>query len=363
MTRICPYPAHGGGSNRYLDLYYRALEPHGFALSCPLTYNDQFLRDHADEFDIIHIQWLHERLWRRYGWGPLARGRDLVGLWKFLRLAHRLGKKVVWTVHDLEPHDGAGLADRVGTALLARAADLVICHTEATRERLIRRYFGRRDSTVIMRHGNYDGVFPTPRPRAETLAALNLDPNKRTLVAAGSLRSYKGFDVAVDAAGALGVDYQLIIAGGYDPRTPEVADDLRRRAANLPNVRLVLETVSDELMSDLYGAADCVLLPYRWITGSGALLTSLTLGRAVVATDLPFFQSELADEPDAGVVVRRGNPGALADGVRQFFASDADARHTAARRLADRLAWSEVVKPVVERLRALCPLAPVGSAR
>lgn len=359
MTRICPYPA-AADANRYLDLYYRALEPHGFTLARPLVYSDRFLRDHADEFDLIHVQWLHENLWR----GPAGPVRGLVGLWKFLRLARKLGKRVVWTVHDLEPHDGGNFADRVGTALLARSADLVVCHTDATRDRLVARYFGRRDATVVMRHGNYDGVFPAPRPRAETCANLSLDPSKRTLVAAGGLRTYKGFDLAIEAAVQLGPDYQLVIAGGYDPRTPEVADDLRRRAADKPDVRLVLRPIGDDELSDLYAAADCVLLPYRWITGSGALITSLTLGRAVVASDLPFFRSELADEPSAGVLVPPADPAALASGVRAFFAADVGARHAAARRLADRLAWPEVVRPVAERLRALCPLPAVaGGAR
>src|SRR5207249_1826932 len=103
---------------------------------------------------------------------------------------------------------------------------------------------------------------------------------------------------------------------------------------------------------DLHEAADCALLPYRWITGSAASATAFTLGRAVVATDLPFFRSELAAEPAAGVLVRPDDPDALAAGIRAFFAADVAARHTAARRLADRLAWPEVVKPVVERLRA-----------
>ena len=45
MTRICPYPAVAG-NNPYLALYYRALEPHGFALAPALEYSDRFLRDH-----------------------------------------------------------------------------------------------------------------------------------------------------------------------------------------------------------------------------------------------------------------------------------------------------------------------------
>src|SRR5438874_58864 len=102
--RICPYPA-AEGSNRYLELYYRALEPYGFTLARPLEYTDRFLREHAAEFDLVHVQWRHEEMWRARGRGLLGRLRGLAGLWRFLRLAHRLGKGVVWTVHDLEPHD------------------------------------------------------------------------------------------------------------------------------------------------------------------------------------------------------------------------------------------------------------------
>jgi glycosyltransferase involved in cell wall biosynthesis len=356
MTRISSYPAFTG-SNHYIDLYYRALEPFGFQRVRPLVYKDQFLHDHATDFDIIHIQWLHEDLWRCRGAGLMGRLKGVAGLWKFLRIAKRMGKPIVWTVHDLEPHDGSRLIDRAGTTVLARSADLVICHAASTRDRLVRKYFGRRDTTVLMRHGNYDGVFPTARPRVETLTALGLDPNRPTLVAVGSLRTYKGFEVAVEAANELGPDYQLIIAGGPNDRSPEVPDVLKKHAANRTNVRLVLKMITDEEMTDLYAASDCVLLPYRWITGSGALLTAFTLGRGVVASDLPFFRSELIDEPAAGVLVKPGDPVALAAGVREFFASDVSARHAAARRLADRVPWSEVVKPVVERLRVLYPAA------
>lgn len=363
MTRICHYPA-GGGSNHYLDLYYRALAPHGFALARPLEFRDQFLRDHAGEFDLIHIQWLHEYLWRFGGRGALGRLKGLAGMVKFLRLARRLDKPIVWTAHDLEPHDGSGLIDRAGNAILARAASLVICHDEATRERLVRRYFGRREATVLMPIGNYDGVFPPPRPRAETLAELGLDPAKRTLAALGILREYKGFDLAVEAARALGPGYQLVIAGGPHERSPELPDELRKRAADLPGVRLVFKLLSDAEVADLHAAADCVLLPYRRITGSAALLTAFTLGRGVVASDLPFFRDELAGGPGAGVLVPTGDPAALAAGVREFFASDVPARHAVARRLADRVPWPEVVKPVVERLRAICSApAAVGGAR
>ena len=351
-VRICPYPYAKGG-NPYLELFYRALEPHSFTLSRPMEYQDAFLRDHADEFDVIHIQWQQEHLWRCRGRGTAARARGLLGMLRFLRLARRMGKTIVWTIHDLEPHDGGAASDRFGAILLGRLSDLVICHDETTRGRYLKRYWGDGRRLLVMPIGNFDAVYPAPRPRAETLAGLGLDPARRTLLATGSVRAYKEYRTAVEAVAMLGPGYQLVVAGAAYPDEPEVAVELQKLAAGRPDVRLLLRTVSDQELSDLHAAADAVVLPYRWITGSAALATSLTLGRGVVASDLPYFRAELAREPQAGVLVRPSDPAALAAGVREFFAHETAGRHAAARRLADGRAWPAVVRPVAERLLAL----------
>ncbi len=97
-------------------------------------------------------------------------------------------------------------------------------------------------------------------------------------------------------------------------------------------------------------ASEAVLLPYRKITGSGALLSAWTLGRGVICSDLPYFR-EMLDRGEAGLTVRPGDPAALAEGVRAWLARPATTRQEAARRAARRYEWSEVVRPVVEWLR------------
>src|SRR5262249_60043060 len=124
-------------------------------------------------------------------------------------------------------------------------------------------YGGTRRTAVVMRHGNYDGVFPGPRPRAETLERLGLDPGKPTLVAAGVVRPYKGFDGAVEAVRRLGPGVQLVIAGDIYKAQPEQEAQLRAAAAGLENIRLLFRVVSNDELADLHAAADCVLLPYR----------------------------------------------------------------------------------------------------
>lgn len=351
MLRIAHWPPTDGG-NPYLRLYTKALQAHDVVPVFDLRINDSSLIRLAPSLHAIHFHQYTEGIWRTRGRSLFQHSRGLFGFWKYLRLAKKLGLKLIWTVHDIEHHEGFSPLDRLGYRILAKYADLVICHDQHTRKEFLLRYRGKAERTVVMPIGNYDDAFPAPRAREGTLQKLGL-PNVKTLVGFGSIRQYKGFDLAIAAMRELGDGFQLIVAG--QPIAPNVGDELRQKANGLANVHLLLERINDQLAADLLHAADCVVLPYRYITGSSALLSAFSLGRGVVASDLPFFRETLACEPEAGVLVSPDDVAALVSGVRRFFSGDVAARHAAARRLADRYSWSEVVRPVVERLENLWP--------
>jgi beta-1,4-mannosyltransferase len=361
MIELQFYPEYIG-DNEYIELFYKALEPYGVCARDGLIIWDKILREQAPQLDIIQIQWCPERIWRGDNPPRLRHLRYVARLWKYLRLAKRLGLRVVWTVHDFVHHDhqGSGFVDRCGYRVLARGADLCICHSEKVRWDVLRHYWARPKRTVVMPHGNYDGVFPSPRPRSQTLTQLDLSEGAKTLVCFGLIRPYKGFDLALDALRVLGNEYQLIVSGL--PLEPRFGDELRERARGMPNVRLILERVKKKRLADFIHAADCVLMPYRRITGSAALLTSLTLGRGVVASDLPFFREILTQEPEAGVLCTPGDARDTARAIDAFFSIPAESRHAAARRIADRYDWNLVTRPVADWLQRTFPEKVQGAA-
>ncbi len=339
--------------NRYLALYHAALAQYGITLGPPCVIQDDFLRANASRIDAIHIQWVPEQIWRCRGSSVWSRLHGLAGFWKYLRLAGSLGIRVLWTLHDVEHHEGSGWLDEYGYRLLARWADLCIVHDDWAAEQFVKRFRGARERVCVMEHGNYDGVFPAPAPRAETLARLGIDSARRVLLCQGNIRPYKRFALAIQVAARLGSQYHLIVAGR--PPDPTFGDTLRKQAAGVENVSLILETQTDQEVSNLFAACDCFLLPYAKITGSGSLLTTATLGRGFVASVLPYFQQALKQEPEAGVCFSIDSPDGLADAVKQFFAGSVEARYRAARKLADRVPWSEVVRPVVAWFRHTFP--------
>ncbi len=268
--RIAYWPDCGTG-NPYQRLFYNALKFRGVDFWNAAVIDERWLKNTAHELDAIHIHW-PEGLWRQHGPGPTGAAWGVIGLWRFLRLAKRLGLKRIWTVHNLEHHEGVDWIDCIGYRTLAKESDLLICHSHGAAKALLQRD-RPKGRVVMMPHGNYDGIYPSPRPRDIVLKELGLNPERPVVCCVGMIRHYKGVDVAVNAMRSLSGQIQIIIGGLphlYDTR------GLANSQAGLNGTALVARTLSEQEFADIVGASEAVLLPYRKITGSGTLLAALT---------------------------------------------------------------------------------------
>src|SRR4029453_12180024 len=101
---------------------------------------------------------------------------------------------------------------------------------------------------VLMRHGNYDGAYPTPRDPATFARGAGIPLNKPVITVLGLLRSYKGLDVALRAARILRQSAHLVIAG-----TPigDISALRRDAAAVADHVTLIAERLPDQNVSNL----------------------------------------------------------------------------------------------------------------
>jgi glycosyltransferase involved in cell wall biosynthesis len=339
--------------NPYFISCHAALEKRGIVAVDDLTIDLRRLRERAPSLNALHLHW-PEDIWRkgfdvattRVGRGVRAAGR-FAYLWRFLRTARALDITRVWTVHNMEPHEGAYRWDRYGYRLLARETDVVICHSRSTME-AVQREFRPRGRVILMPIGELGSAYPRPRPRMEVLTQLGLEPAKPTVACLGRLRDYKGLDVACEAVRRLEGRVQLVIGGprnaGFD------ADPLRRAAGRTPGLVLIERDLTPQEFADIMGASDAALLSYRKITGSAALLSALGFGRGVIASDLAYFREILEDEPDAGILVASRDPDDWARAIEAYLSQPSDKRSRAADRLASRYSWDRSVEPLVAAL-------------
>lgn len=239
---------------------------------------------------ILHVQFL-----------PLLKWRVSFEIW-FLRYCRHLGISLVYTVHDALPHD-TGERYRSAYRRVYHSMDALICHSEAVRERLQTEFGVSRDRVSVIPHGPF---FYDCAPQGVDALRRRLAPEGECLVFwQGLIFPYKGIDFLLDSwarVQQLCSKSRLIIAGtGSD----ELLDQIRTQAARLG----VTESVHFEFrflplheLIGFYQASDIVVYPYRAITTSGALMTGITQGKAIIATRLPAFMETLKDGENAILV-------------------------------------------------------------
>lgn len=341
---------HWYGPNRYIQLFQSAIAPYGFDHLPGVDLDARAMW--AAGARIAHLHWA-EWAWQSRGRFGLRQRLGIRSLERFLDQAAECDLPVIWTVHNLESHEPSGMIDSIGFGLLHRRVRLRIFHSRSALASAQLRYPGAGE-VCLMPHGNYDGVFPAPRRSALVRSELGISGNgQRLLLMAGNIRRYKGVTQALDALRTIAGGsqrYHLLVAGR---KGAGIGRELSAADRGAPGVTVIPRLVSDQEMSDLHAAADAVLLPYSHVTGSGALLAALTLGRGIITTAHEYFSELLATDSRAGVVASANTAGGLALAIERFFELDPAVRGSAARGIADRFSWPVVARPVAERMREL----------
>lgn len=221
--------------------------------------------------DILHIQW--SRVPRFDRW--------------LIQQARALGIPVIHTVHDVVPSYAPESSIRSLERVYALANRLIL-HTQTNRQDFLHLYptIRREDTAIIpLINAPYQALPPNPN-QATARQALGLPTNVPILLFFGSVRWYKGVDLLLSAfasARQSAPNIHLVIAG--KPDTPDESA-LLENSRSQPNVHITSGFIPYEAIWQYYVAADVVILPYRSITQSAALLSAMDFGRAVIVTNV-----------------------------------------------------------------------------
>jgi glycosyltransferase involved in cell wall biosynthesis len=290
---------------------------------------------------IVHLHWL-EFLIRSTDPSPVAGPKALA------RAAHLLlalvvcrarGVRVVWTVHNLEPHEPRRpRLDRLVARLVARLADTVLVHSRHCAARATAR-LGREPEVAY--HGNYIGCYPPPgRDRAQVRRALGVPADARLMLAFGLVRPYKMIPAAIAELRRLpDPDLRLLVAGR--PLDERIRRQVERAAAGEERVLLRLRRIPDAEVAELHAAADLALLAYRDVFSSGALMLALSQSLPVLAA-ADSTAAELGGPP----ALRTFRPGDLGAAIAVSPAVDEGAR-VATQETAERYGWEAMAARVL----------------
>ena len=262
--------------------------------------------------DLIHVQFL-----------PMLKLGVPLELW-LLKLAHKRGIKVVYTVHNVLPHDSGPEQEATYEAIYT-LADRLICHDTCARERLVKEFKVDSSKISIIPHGP---LFDQPNSRKAGTARtrLELSPNQTLVLWQGILRPYKGVSFLLKAWQKVMKnlkDQQAVLAivgNGEEQLLAQVREEVRCLNPS-SSVKLDLRFISVDEMTDLYLDADILVYPYSEVTTSGALMTGIGFGKAIVTTRLPAFEQLLQNGENA-LMVSYGDTDALASSLLSLINND-----------------------------------------
>jgi len=174
-----------------------------------------------------------------------------------------------------------------------------------------------------------------------TKAARGL-PTGRRMLWVGRLDAQKGFPIAVAAFRRIASevpDLSFVVVGeGRDrPAVSSLPPDVRRRM-------VMVGPVAHPSLPTYYAGADVFVSPAVGQESFGLVLVeAMAAGVPVVASDIAGYREVVRANVD-GLLVRRGDPGALADAVRRVLSDPelASRLSEAGRARADRYRWDVV---------------------
>lgn len=219
--------------------------------------------------------------------------------------------------------------------------ELVLVHGERSRREFEAAWPPAR--AAVIPHGD-ERIFGAPPPPAAEERVLFF----------GDWRKVKGLPVlmaAFDELAARRPAARLTIAGTPSPDgDPEV---VRRWAASHGRrVTVIDHYVPVEDVAGLFGSARVVAVPYLVASQSGVVHLAMTMGRAVVASDVGDLRSAVADG-QSGRLVAPADPAALAAALEEILADPPLADRLGAqarRRLLRHCSWETVAERVEDEL-------------
>lgn len=231
---------------------------------------------------VFHVHWTAPVL------GPAtsrrdaqARRRAFTGALDELR---ERGGRLVWTVHNVLPHECAYPDVEAGLrGDLAARADAVHVMCAETPALAADHYEIPADRVAVIPHGSYVDVYPNIVTGEQARLELGLDPAHVVLLFLGGIRPYKGIEDLLDAFDIVSHErphHRLVVAGR--PGNFHGVDALRARCRAHPAVVEYFEPVADTDLQVFYNAADVAVLPHRQVLNSGGLQLAWSFGRPAI---------------------------------------------------------------------------------
>jgi beta-1,4-mannosyltransferase len=235
---------------------------------------------------IVHIHWIYRF---RLIWPKGRISRTLIEYWfKFwIQSLKWSDLKIIWTAHNILPHDTIFLDDFKIRRYLCRNSESVIALSESAKEEIEIKF--ATNQILVIPEGPL--VHLTTYNITKFREMLGVPANNLLAVSLGNLASYKGVADLLMAACRVNKKVSIRVAGWCDSKNEAELRELCQVArAHGVDTQITFVKLTNNEYGAYLQAADFYVAPFRAITNSGSLNAALTAGLPIVIPDLPSLE-------------------------------------------------------------------------
>ncbi len=323
-------------SNPYQDLLARGLKKYGVEIRGQRKFpNESWLFRHRKNNHVLHIHWPHI-LYHKGFFPPLF----YVLFVERLLLARLLGYKIIWTAHNIMPHERPyPFVDFLIRLLLVTVTQSIIVHCGYARE-MVKKKFRRKKNVFIIPHGSYLKVYPNKISKEKARQVLGIQENAFVYLCFGAIRPYKGLEKLIVAfKDHPEMNSNLLIAGRC---TPEYGERLAKMIQGDTRIKLFSEFILEERVECFFNAADTMVVPFTAVLTSGSVMLGLTFGLPVIAPALGCLPELISSE--TGILYDLDDRDSLSRALQQITKMNTTEMGAKAFQIAAVLDWDAIAK-------------------
>lgn len=282
---------------------------------------------------VLHLHWVNRVL--HGAQGPDEAAERLAAFSARLDRAIAAGVRVVWTAHNVLPHDTPfEEADTQLRRIIVERATLIHVLAASTPELAASLYRIPPEKVVHVPLPTFRGAYADFVDRPAARFALGLPADAYVLALVGGLRPHKGLDSLLDAFDLAAKEeprLRLLIAGS--PGRGEAIEAFLTRAARDRRVSLHARPIPSDDMQLFLRAADVAMLPYLRTLNSAVLMMVLAFDLPVIAPAVGGIGETI--EPAMSVTFEPGDARSLADAILAARDLPPDGVRAATRRISE----------------------------
>lgn len=233
-------------------------------------------------YKIFHLHWLNKFYTHTFN-STYTRFFFFLYIIFFILEIKLLRYKLVWTVHNVLPHEKQTINDGIILRLLCKFADAKIIHSKYTISEL-RQLHANTENTTIIPIGNYIQCYENKISREEARKRLSIKQDMFVYSYFGLIRKYKGIEKLLNTfikVKQQNINVVLIISGKCDEKSIlKTINDIQNKYNEC--IHTFIKYIPDNEVQIYFNAADIMVFPFDKITTSSSVLLSASFGKALI---------------------------------------------------------------------------------